>query len=67
MLLIVWVAVVVLALVVLGAVAYGLFGALSRLGREVASFEREVRPVLEQVQAAAAAAEARREPDDDVR
>jgi hypothetical protein len=39
------------------------FGALSRLGREVASFEREVRPVLDQVQAAAAAAEARREED----
>ncbi len=65
MLLIVWIVVVVLALVVLGGVAYGVFGAFSRLGREVASLEREVRPVLEQVQATTAAAEARRERDDD--
>ena len=65
MLLIVWIAVVVLALVVLGGVAYGVFGAFSRLGREVASFEREVRPVLDQVQATAAAAQARRERDDE--
>ncbi len=73
MLLIVWIAVVVLALVVLGGVAFGVFGAFSRLGREVASLEAEVRPVLDQAQAAAAAAqtrreqdEARRERDDDV-
>jgi hypothetical protein len=64
-LLIVWIVVVVLALVVLGGVAYGVFGAFARLGREVASFEREVRPVLQQVQATAAAAEARRDRDDD--
>ena len=64
MLLIVWIAVVVLALVVLGGVAYGVFGAFSRLGREMASFERDVRPVLQQVQATSAAAEARRERDD---
>jgi hypothetical protein len=63
-LLIVWIAVVVLALLVLGGVAFGLFGAFARLGREVTSFEREVRPVLDQVQAAAAAAEARREQDE---
>ena len=67
MLLIVWIVVVVLALVVLGGVAYGVFGAFTRLGREAASLEREVRPVLEQVQATAAAAEARRQPDDDAR
>jgi hypothetical protein len=60
-------AVVVLALVVLGLVGYGVFGAFSRLGREVGSLEREVRPVLQQVQATAAAAEARRERDDDTR
>jgi len=66
-LLIVWIAVVVLALVVLGAVAYGLFGAFTRLGREAAALEREVRPVLQQVQATAAAAEARRDRDDDPR
>ena len=67
MLLIVWIAVVVLALVVLGAVAYGLSGAFTRLGREAAALEREVRPVLQQVQATAAAAEARRDRDDDPR
>ena len=67
MLVIVWIAVVVLALVVLGAVAYGLFGALGRLGREMASLDREIRPVLAQVQATAAAAEARRNRDDDTR
>ena len=65
MLLIVWIAVVVLTLVVLGGVAYGVFGAFSRLGREVASFQREVQPVLAQVQAAAAAADARRATHDD--
>jgi hypothetical protein len=64
-LVIVWVAVVVLSLAVLGAVAYGLFGAFGRLGREVASFEREVRPVLGQAQAAAAAAQARRDRNSD--
>ena len=60
MLVIVWIAVVVLALVVLGGVAYGVFGAFSRLGREVAAFESEVRPLLEQGRATAAhAAESR--------
>ena len=67
MLLIVWIAVVVLALVVLGTVAYGVFGAFTRLGREATALEREVRPVLQQVQTAAAAAEARRDRDDDAR
>ena len=67
MLLIVWIAVVVLTLVVLGGVAFGVFGAFTRLGREATALEREVRPVLQQVQAAAAAAEARRERDDDTR
>ena len=52
----VWIGVVVLALVVLAAVAYGVFGAFARLGKEVAAFDREVRPVLEQVQATQAAA-----------
>jgi len=66
-LLIVWIAVVVLTLVVLGGVAYGVVGAFTRLGREATALEREVRPVLQQVQAVAAAAEARRERDDDTR
>jgi hypothetical protein len=64
-LLFVWIGVAVLTLVVLGAVAYGVFGAFSRLGREVAAFDREVRPVLEQVQAAQAAAAERGSPSSD--
>jgi hypothetical protein len=52
----VWIGVAVLALVVLGAVAFGVFGAFARLGQEVAAFDREVRPVLERVQATQAAA-----------
>jgi hypothetical protein len=60
----VWIGVAVLALVVLGAVAYGVFGAFARLGREVAAFDREVRPVLAKVQAAQAAATERARPSD---
>ena len=55
-LLIVWIVVVVLALVVLGAIAYGLMGAAGRLGRELEAAEREVRPLLERAQATAARA-----------
>ncbi len=44
-------AVVLLALVVLGVVAYGVRGAVGRVGRELAAAEREVRPLLDQVQA----------------
>ena len=59
-LLVVWLVVAVLALVVLGGIGYGLFGALARLGREVAALDRDVRPVLDQIQQAAArAADAR--------
>jgi hypothetical protein len=60
----VWIAVVVLALVVLGVVGYGLVGALTRLRREVDGAQRDIAPVLEQLQATAARAEqvaARRE------
>jgi hypothetical protein len=60
----VWIAVVVLALVVLGAVGYGLMGALTRLRREVEGAQRDIAPVLEQLQATATRAEqvaARRE------
>ena len=63
LLLVIWIAVAVVALVVLGAVAYGLFGAFRRLGREVAALDQELRPVLTEVQAtldrAAQAAERR--------
>jgi hypothetical protein len=55
-LLIVWIVVVVLSLVVLGAIAYGLLGAAGRLGRELEAAEREVRPLLERAQATAARA-----------
>ena len=59
MLTFVWIGVAVLGLLGLGAVAYGVFGAFARLGREVAQFDREVRPVLEQVETAQAAAQER--------
>ncbi|MFL6098061.1 MAG: hypothetical protein ACJ71Y_21625 [Blastococcus sp.] len=52
-LLIVWIVVVVLALVVLGAISYGVLGAAGRLGRELEAAERDVRPLIQQVQAAA--------------
>ena len=51
LLLIVWIVAVVLALVVLGAIAYGLRGAAGRLQQEMAAAERDARPLLAQVQA----------------
>jgi hypothetical protein len=59
LLLIVWIVVVVLALVVLGAIAYGLLGAAGRLRREMDAAERDTRPLLEQIDAAQAAAQVR--------
>ncbi len=56
LLLIVWAVVVVLSLVVLGGLAYGLVGALGRLRREIEGAEGDLRPVLRQMQAAAARA-----------
>ncbi|WP_158579994.1 hypothetical protein [Geodermatophilus marinus] len=56
LLLVVWTAVVVLAAVVVGAVVHGTVGALRRLDREVRGFQAELRPVLAEVQAAAARA-----------
>jgi hypothetical protein len=53
----VWVVAVVLALVVLGTVAYGVMGAFVRLRREVEGAQRDIQPVLRQLQAAAARAE----------
>lgn len=49
LLLVVWIVVGVLAVVVLGALTYGVQGARVRLAREITAFEREVRPVLDQV------------------
>ena len=54
MLLIVWIVVVVLALVVLGAIGYGVLGAAGRLGRELEAAERDVRPLIQQAQALSA-------------
>ena len=50
MLLVVWIAVAVLGLLVLGVIAFGVLGALQRLYREVQGLETELRPVLAQVQ-----------------
>ena len=52
--LVVWIAVPVLALLVLGGIANGLLGALQRLGREAQALGREVAPLLAQAQATAA-------------
>jgi hypothetical protein len=54
LLLIVWIVVVVLSLVVLGAIGYGVLGAAGRLGRELQAAERDVRPLIQQAQAATA-------------
>ncbi|PWW24296.1 hypothetical protein JD79_03475 [Geodermatophilus normandii] len=56
LMLVVWIAVPVLCLVVLGVLAHGLLGAFQRLGRELEAAERDARPVLEQAQATAARA-----------
>ena len=64
LLLVVWIAVVVVSLVVLGALAYSVFGAFGRLGRELQAAEREVAPLLEQVQATTARAAALQSADE---
>jgi hypothetical protein len=53
----VWLGVVLLAVVVLGLVGYGVLGAAARLRREIEGAQRDLQPVLEQLQAAAARAE----------
>jgi hypothetical protein len=50
LLLIVWIAVAVVAAVVLAGLLYGLAGAFGRLEHELQSFEGEVRPVLGRLQ-----------------
>jgi hypothetical protein len=50
LLLVVWIAAGVLAVVVLGSLAYSTVGALQRLGREAAALDRELRPVLDRLQ-----------------
>jgi hypothetical protein len=61
LLLIVWIAVAVLALVVLGGIAYGVLGAVARLRREVTGAMADLAPVLADVQATMAAAERSRQ------
>ena len=58
MLLTVWIVVAVLAVLVLGVLAYSLVGALGRLSRELRGLERDVQPVLAEMQATAARAQA---------
>jgi uncharacterized membrane protein YcjF (UPF0283 family) len=48
---IVWVALVVLALVVLAVLAFQVLGAFTRLTREVGGLQRDLQPVLADVQA----------------
>lgn len=46
----VWVGVAVLTVVVLGGLVYGVLAAMKRLAGEVSAFDRELRPVLAEVQ-----------------
>ena len=59
--LVVWTVAVLVVLAVLGGVLFGVAGALRRLGRELAAFERELEPVRTQAQATAARAAAVRD------
>ena len=60
MLLIVWIAVAVLVVAVLGVLAYSLLGAAGRLVRELRGLEGDVAPLLAEAQATAARAAAQR-------
>jgi hypothetical protein len=61
-LLVVWIAVPVVCLLVLGGLAYGVVGALQRLGREASALEREVAPLLASAQAVQARSSAPQDP-----
>jgi type II secretory pathway pseudopilin PulG len=61
----VWIALVVVALVVLGSIAFSLLGALQRLRREVAGLQQAVAPLVEQAQAVQAARAAAGDAADD--
>ncbi|SDY21300.1 hypothetical protein SAMN05661080_02719 [Modestobacter sp. DSM 44400] len=63
MLLVVWIVVAVLAVLVLGGIAFGVLGALQRLIRELRGLEGQLRPVLAEVRATADRVAAQR-PDD---
>jgi len=61
LLLVVWIVVAVLAVVVLGGIAYGVVGAVARLRRELEAAERDLRPLLAQVEQTMSAVERTRE------
>ncbi|MGZ4508997.1 MAG: hypothetical protein ACXVX8_05105 [Blastococcus sp.] len=61
LLLVVWIVVAVLAVVVLGGIAYGLLGAAARLRKEMEGAERDLRPLLAQVEETMTAVERTRE------
>lgn len=63
MLLVVWIVVAVLAVLVLGLLGFGVLGALQRMTRELRGLERELRPVLAEVQGTLDRAAARRTDD----
>jgi hypothetical protein len=52
-LLAVWIVVAVLAVLLLGAIGFGVLGALQRLTRELRGLERDLRPVRADLQATA--------------
>ena len=63
MLLWVWVAIAVLAVLVLGILGYGLLGAIQRLTREVRALERALQPLRTEVQQTVGRAAAQRSGD----
>ena len=63
MLLWVWIAVAVLAVLVLGILAYGLLGAMQRLTREVRATDTALRPIRAEVGQTLARAAAQRSGD----
>ncbi len=62
LLLVVWIAVAVVAVIALAGIGYGLVGSLTRLRREAAALDRELRPVLTQARELGARAGRRQEP-----
>ena len=63
MLLWVWIAVAVLAVLVLGILAYGLLGAMQRLTKELRATDTALRPIRAEVEQTMARAAAQRSGD----
>jgi len=59
---VVWIAVAVLAVVVLGTLVHGVLGAAGRLRRELAALQRDVGPLLEDARATATRAAQAQQP-----